>query len=379
MGLLEKMASFVKKQPTKAELERMDKKKIDGDRARMEDLRARVEAAGAFAPSAKMEPEDVEEIKRYFQAISGYMKNTSATAFDVTGVDKYMADIISVLERAMKESGSKKTIMRCFQGVSFAVLNARNPIPENAIEADLVKRREDFTSRYLQLAMLSLEKDQMLRDVDRKRDQKRQVELHFDEEDAKLDKMLDEHPGAREQLKKITPGSQDQLTGDMKLMASQMMLVVDLSKRKRQIDLLIGDEMERVSAVESAINDLILQQESWESSIDQQSLAEITRLNQEFKRRLLAEREQMERLRGVSDDFNLAIEAVLAEDPDARMRVAEAEIKYKKMMDEKKKQEEADRAARERQRQKQEEERQRILAEQESEGQILTNDGDLYS
>ena len=379
MGLLEKMASFVKKQPTKAELERMDKKKIDGDRARMEDLRARVEAAGAFAPSAKMEPEDVEEIKRYFQAISGYMKNTSATAFDVTGVDKYMADIISVLERAMKESGSKKTIMRCFQGVSFAVLNARNPIPENAIEADLVKRREDFTSRYLQLAMLSLEKDQMLRDVDRKRDQKRQVELHFDEEDAKLDKMLDEHPGAREQLKKITPGSQDQLTGDMKLMASQMMQVVDLSKRKRQIDLLIGDEMERVSAVESAINDLILQQESWESSIDQQSLAEITRLNQEFKRRLLAEREQMERLRGVSDDFNLAIEAVLAEDPDARMRVAEAEIKYKKMMDEKKKQEEADRAARERQRQKQEEERQRILAEQESEGQILTNDGDLYS
>ena len=44
MGILDKMRSFLKRKPTQAELDRLDKKKVEGDRGRMEDLRARLDA-----------------------------------------------------------------------------------------------------------------------------------------------------------------------------------------------------------------------------------------------------------------------------------------------------------------------------------------------
>ena len=174
MDLLEKMRGFLRKKPSKAELERIDKKKVEADRARMEDLRARLESAGVFAPSAPMTDEERATVRAYFREACAQAKDVMATSFKVEEIDRHTADTVSILERAMKEGGSYKTILRCFQGIAYGIQNAHEPIPEHAIETDVVARRENTAAQYFHLAQMSLEIDRIRRDVDRKQDQKRQ-------------------------------------------------------------------------------------------------------------------------------------------------------------------------------------------------------------
>ena len=101
MGLKEKLDSLFKKQPSPAELERMDKKKIDADRARTEDLRARIDAASAFVTAMGLPEEESAEIRKFYRQTSECMREIAPTSFDVSGIDRYVDGIVTVLERAM--------------------------------------------------------------------------------------------------------------------------------------------------------------------------------------------------------------------------------------------------------------------------------------
>ena len=312
MGLREKLDSLFKKQPTQAELERMDKKKIDADRARSEDLRARIDAASAFVSAMGLSEEESAEIRRYYRQTSECMREAGPCSFDVSGIDKYVDGIVTVLERAMKDGGSRETVMRCFQGIVYGVLNGHSPISPNVSEADIIRRREDMTDRYLRIAQYSFEIDQMNRDVNRKRDQRRQRVLDSDETSKKLQEMINEHPSAWYDLQEMTPGERSELTGIAKEMAGLMQRGTDQKKNIRQLDLIIGEREETIHAIEAQNNALFLQLQNWESEIDEQSLGEVLRLQKEFERDLLSERKVINGLRDAYDQFDKAVEALLA-------------------------------------------------------------------
>ena len=332
MGLLEKMNSFLKKKPTKAEQERMDKKKVDGDRARMEDFRARIDAAGAFPARGRFSEEETAELRRYFYTTSECAKSISAVGFDVTGIDAKISGLITVLERAMKEGGSRETILRCFQGIGYGILNGHGTISENMDESDIVRRRVDGVDRYLRIAQQSFEIDQMKKDMDRKIDQKRQRELEFEETRKKLQAMIDEHPSVYYQVKEMTPTEMDTATGETKAMAGVMKRAIDLKKTINQTDLIIGQRNQNIYAVESANNSLFLQLQSWESEIDEQSIADIIRLGQEFERSLLKEQQMIGKLNDAYDAFDKAISYTLAGKKEKEWEIA-VEREYSELLE----------------------------------------------
>ena len=312
MGLKEKLDSLFKKQPSPAELERMDKKKIDTDRARTEDLRARIDAASAFVTALGLPEEESAEIRKFYRQTSECMREIAPTSFDVSGIDRYVDGIVTVLERAMKDGGSRETIMRCFQGIVYGVLNGHSPISPNVSETDIIRRREDMTDRYLRIAQYSFEIDQMNKDVGRKRDQRRQRELEADDTKKKLQEMINEHPSAWYDLQEMTPTQRSEVTGVAKEMAGLMQKGTDQRKNIRQIDLLIGEREETIHAIEAQNSALFLQLQNWESEIDEQSLAEVLRLQKEFERDILNERKVINGLRDAYDKFDKAVEALMA-------------------------------------------------------------------
>lgn len=373
MELLDKMKSFLKKKPTKAELERIDKKKVDADRARMEDLRARLDAAGAFAPSANMTDEEKQNIRQYFNHTAACAKDVSAAAFDVTAIDKNIAGIMTILERAMKEGGSRETILRCFQGISYGILDGHSPISENAIESDIVERRTNGVDRYLRIAQYSFEIDQKKKDVDRMKDQKRKLDLQFEEAKDALQEMIREHPQAWYDLKELTPLERDAVTGTMKIMAAKQAEAVHLKKNANQLDLMIGQSMESIAALEAQTNTMFIQQKNWESEIDEMSLVDVLRLNEVFKKQMLQEDEIVRKLNDASETMDAMFHELLG-GRNVKERIIKTNVEYQELMESLELEKARSDAGRIRYEQEQEE--LRLKAEQEAADQLAKQGND---
>ena len=373
MELLDKMKSFLKKKPTKAELERIDKKKVDADRARMEDLRARLDAAGAFPPSANMTDEEKQNIRQYFNHTAACAKDVSAAAFDVTAIDKNIAGIMTILERAMKEGGSRETILRCFQGISYGILDGHSPISENAIESDIVERRTNGVDRYLRIAQYSFEIDQKKKDVDRMKDQKRKLDLQFEEAKDALQEMIREHPQTWYDLKELTPLERDAVTGTMKIMAAKQAEAVHLKKNANQLDLMIGQSMESIAALEAQTNTMFIQQKNWESEIDEMSLADVLRLNEVFKKQMLQEEEIVRKLNDASETMDAMFHELLG-GRDVKERIIKTNVEYQELMESLELEKARSDAGRIRYEQEQEE--LRLKAEQEAADQLAKQGND---
>ncbi len=373
MELLDKMKSFLKKKPTKAELERIDKKKVDADRARMEDLRARLDAAGAFPPSANMTDEEKQNIRQYFNHTAACAKDVSAAAFDVTAIDKNIAGIMTILERAMKEGGSRETILRCFQGISYGILDGHSPISENAIESDIVERRTNGVDRYLRIAQYSFEIDQKKKDVDRMKDQKRKLDLQFEEAKDALQEMIREHPQTWYDLKELTPLERDAVTGTMKIMAAKQAEAVHLKKNANQLDLMIGQSMESIAALEAQTNTMFIQQKNWESEIDEMSLADVLRLNEVFKKQMLQEEEIVRKLNDASETMDAMFHELLG-GRSVKERIIKTNVEYQELMESL----ELEKARKDagRIRYEQEQEELRLKAEQEAADQLAKQGND---
>ena len=330
MGILDKMRSFLKRKPTQAELDRLDKKKVEGDRGRMEDLRARLDAAAVFPRGRQFSPEDEEEIRNLFRNASECIKNVPAVGFDVSGIDRNVAGIVTILERAVKEGGSAETVKRCFQGIAYGIINGHGAISENAIESEVVRRRTDMTDRYLRIAQAAFEIDQKQKDVDRKQDQKRQRRLEQEDVEKDLQVMISEHPATYYKLREMTPTERDEVTGETKAMAGMMDRAVQLEKAIRQLDLLIGQRQQDIYTLESLNNTLNAQLQSWENEVDQQTIADVQRLSKEFEFNLLKEKEMISSINNAMEEFDIAINYELAGKDEKEREIAAME-EYQQM------------------------------------------------
>lgn len=370
MGILEKMKSFLKKKPTQAELERMDKKKVELDRGRMESIRARLEAAAAFPRGRYFSPEDEAEIRELFRSAADCAKNAPVVGFDTTGIDTKISGIVTILERAVKEGGSVDTIKRCFQGIAYGIINAHGPISENAIEADVVRKRDSMTDRYLRIAQASFEIDQKQKDVDRKQDEKRQRKLEQEAVETDLQAAIDEHPSVYYEIKDMTPTERSTVTGDALTMAGLMDRAVKLDKAIRHLDLLIGQRQQDIYTLESMNNTLSVQLQRWENEVDSQTIADVERLSKEFEFDLLKQKQMIKDIDNTMDRFDIALNDLLG-GKDAKIEIIQTMEDYNQMKQDQLEKQANDAAGR--QRYEAEQEALRQEAEQQANEQMSVN------
>ena len=371
MGIiLEKMKNFLKKKPTKAELERMDKRKVEADRGRMEDIHARLEAAAAFPRGRYFKPEDEQEIRELFRSAADCVKNAPVVGFDVSAIDSKLSGIVTILERAVKEGGSVETIKRCFQGIAYSVINAHGPISENAIEPDVIRKRDDMADRYLRIAQASFEIDQKQKDVDRKQDEKRQRRLEQEAVETDLQEAIDEHPSVYFEIRDMTPTERSTITGDALAMAGLMDRAVKLEKAIRHLDLLIGTRQQDIYVLESMNNTLSAQLQRWENEVDTQTIADVERLSKAFEFDLQAQKKMMQDIDNTMERFDHALNDLLG-GKDVKTQMIETIEEYTQMKEEREERIANDEAGRQRYEMEQAELKQQ--AEQQANEQMSAN------
>ena len=367
MEFFDKIANFLKKKPSKAELERISKQKADKDRARMEDIKARIIAAGAGVSKMGLDPDDEAEIRRYFGQVAQCADNVSVQSFDVERIDRYISGIVDVLERTVREHGSKETLLRCFQGIVYGLINAHGDISETADELDIVRRREEMTDRYLQIAKFSLEIDKQRAEVDRLREKKRLINEEYEAAYAELQKQIEENASVWFKLQEMVPSERDQLDGEAKVMHANEQRTINLNFTDHNLSLMIGHRSTQIVALENQANQIAMQLQSWESNIDEKTMADVLALSESFKRDIVNGQKQIDDLNKNAEKTNKMLEEALLSNSVVEQMIV-TQQKYEEMLAKKQKKEQEDIEGKTRllkERLEQEKEMNRILQEQE--------------
>lgn len=296
-----------KKEPSQAEQNRLDKKKTEQDRARMEDLKSRLVAASAFVSTANLTDEQKKEVRALCNEAAQKADSVVAVTFRVEGIDKCMSDTMGILERALEKGGSYNTIRRCLTGIAYGILTAHSPISAHSVETDIVMQRENTAARYFRIAQLSFEMDGIQKELDKERDQKRSLELQLEDAKSALQEMIDENPAAWYDLQEMAPSDIELLTGDVKIMSALEKKVTDTGKNIETVTMLIAQKEEDLETLEHSCETMILQVSGMESQIDDLSQAEILRLQDEFEKEMLKARERMNSL----DESNKAFAVMI--------------------------------------------------------------------
>ena len=120
--------------------------------------------------------------------------------------------------------------------------------------------------------------------------------------------------------------------------------------------MLIGHRQQEVYALESSGNALFLQVSNQESHIDDQSMADVMRLQKEFEKEMLREQKRIRELNNSFDAFDKAINYILAGKEEREWEISTWR-KYQEMKKALQLNEARDEAGRQRYEQEQEEQR----------------------
>ncbi len=307
------MRLFARKE-TKAETERKAKQKVDADRGRTEDFRSRLESIffTDMVQKKKITAEEADTLRRLQIGTVQKAASVSAVPFDVTAIDNKVSELTGILEETVKGAGSFKTVLRCFQGIAYGLMNAREPIPAGTNSEEVLETRENILSIYSLIAGQSLTIDKNREKIVQTEEKEKHLELEQDRKKTEFKQMVKENPKVYFRLKDLTPGERDSVTGDMRQMADAQKQIIYVAREIENTKQNIGKISSVITELEHTIEQLNIQMSQMDSVISYQNMAEIQRLTKVFQQQLQNDEERIEQLRKENDTLDKAIDIVLA-------------------------------------------------------------------
>ncbi|MBQ9155526.1 MAG: hypothetical protein IJ137_01950 [Eubacterium sp.] len=337
---------FSKKNETKAAIDRQEKIKVDEDRTRIQGIRVKLETLKLLPYGSQIQPEDIPTLNGCFDETIRRTDRLIPVHFDVTAIDQYMDGIVDVLRLTKDENGTKETMLRCFAGLGYGLMHGHKEVPANAVEAEVVRRRNDMMSRYLQLCTGSYEIDKLRGEIEKKQIEKGKRQKMYEASRQELQDMIDAHPSIWHKVHTMTADERTKLSGQEQIMAAKMNESIERRRVVDQIEKQIGQCSRDIVTIESMTSAMAVTLKSWENNIDEQSMAEIHRLTEAYVKDELAKQKIMKGLEVSVDELDKAIDRLYA-GQDAKEWVIEVTEKFDSMVNREKQQEIEDEKGRE--------------------------------
>ena len=169
-------------------------------------------------------------------------------------------------------------------------------------------------------------------EVKKKEAEKTRLEELVKEKKEIVQQMVNDRPSIWNKLKTMTSDERTKLTGEEHLMAAAMDDVINTQKSLENVMKQIGSLKLDIVDVEQSNRTIYDQVRSWESNIDENTVAEIRRQTQEFEKEELKRKARMESLRATIDEMNYAIDRLYA-GADTKERLAAINDEYEERME----------------------------------------------
>lgn len=317
MGFL---VDLFKPQPTKAEIERQQKKKLAKEVSNLDDIRRSLQLVKNVPYKSVRKGPALERIyivseenqRKHDSLLDQLIKKADSMVYVHYNTDRIFSlteDLIEILKEA-KKSGTSETIDRCIMGLNYALSEGLSPVPVNKNEEDVKKQREDILSAYYQICNETLIQDGLRNQIEIKEKEKDHKKQEFKDAVDDLHSFASTHYAAFQKVKSLTPDQRTKLTGTESQIAAKMRRATDrnielvhIEQRIGQINLNLADVEHSCKNLLNIINDLKV-------SVNEDDVEEIERLTKEWEKTVRKEQENIGKLREAANEMNIAFDTI---------------------------------------------------------------------
>ena len=350
MGLL---VDLFKPEPTRAEKERKQKKKLAAEVESLEDIRRSLQLAkNTPYKSVKQGPAmertyvvPLEDQKKHESLLDQLIKKTDSMVYVHYNTDKIFSladDLIEILKKA-KKSGSTETINRCIIALNYALSEGLAAVPKNRNDEEIKKQREDILSAYYQVCNESMVQDNLRTAIEEKEKEKVKKEKELKDAVDDLDMFASTHYAAFQKVKALTPDQRSKLTGTESQIAAKMRKATDRNVELVHIQQRIGQINLDLTNVEHSCNNLFNIIKDLQISVKEEDVQEINRLTREWEKTVRKEQENIGKLREAANEMNIAFD-VIYNNRETKEAIIAINDEYENMLYERRVQEAEDKA-----------------------------------
>ena len=350
MGLL---VDLFKPEPTRAEKERKQKKKLAAEVESLEDIRRSLQLAkNTPYKSVKQGPAmertyvvPLEDQKKHESLLDQLIKKTDSMVYVHYNTDKIFSladDLIEILKKA-KKSGSTETINRCIIAINYALSEGLAAVPKNRNDEEIKKQREDILSAYYQVCNESMVQDNLRTAIEEKEKEKVKKEKELKDAVDDLDMFASTHYAAFQKVKALTPDQRSKLTGTESQIAAKMRKATDRNVELVHIQQRIGQINLDLRNVEHSCNNLFNIIKDLQISVKEEDVQEINRLTREWEKTVRKEQENIGKLREAANEMNIAFD-VIYNNRETKEAIIAINDEYENMLYERRVQEAEDKA-----------------------------------
>ena len=350
MGLL---VDLFKPEPTRAEKERKQKKKLAAEVESLEDIRRSLQLAkNTPYKSVKQGPAmertyvvPLEDQKKHESLLDQLIKKTDSMVYVHYNTDKIFSladDLIEILKKA-KKSGSTETINRCIIALNYALSEGLAAVPKNRNDEEIKKQREDILSAYYQVCNESMVQDNLRTAIEEKEKEKVRKEKELKDAVDDLDMFASTHYAAFQKVKALTPDQRSKLTGTESQIAAKMRKATDRNVELVHIQQRIGQINLDLTNVEHSCNNLFNIIKDLQISVKEEDVQEINRLTREWEKTVRKEQENIGKLREAANEMNIAFD-VIYNNRETKEAIIAINDEYENMLYERRVQEAEDKA-----------------------------------
>ncbi len=350
MGLL---VDLFKPEPTRAEKERKQKKKLAAEVESLEDIRRSLQLAkNTPYKSVKQGPAmertyvvPLEDQRKHESLLDQLIKKTDSMVYVHYNTDKIFSladDLIEILKKA-KKSGSTETINRCIIALNYALSEGLAAVPKNRNDEEIKKQREDILSAYYQVCNESMVQDNLRTAIEEKEKEKVKKEKELKDAVDDLDMFASTHYAAFQKVKALTPDQRSKLTGTESQIAAKMGNATDRNVELVHIQQRIGQINLDLRNVEHSCNNLFNIIKDLQISVKEEDVQEINRLTREWEKTVRKEQENIGKLREAANEMDIAFD-VIYNNRETKEAIIAINDEYENMLYERRVQEAEDKA-----------------------------------
>ncbi|MEE0265978.1 MAG: hypothetical protein UD936_10175 [Acutalibacteraceae bacterium] len=282
---------------------------VSNTRGRLENLKTemkgiRFDEIQKKVPEDRISVSDFARYKRNFAIMLGILEKESViklTRLDTEEIDNVMLYMVQHFDKALK-TGNKDTADRFIEGLRYGVVNGYGEIKSTDMDhaEEIMQKRLSRIEQYKAIAKLSMHIDTLEKSIALKTKDYDNHKHNYDMLLEELDKEIAMKPMVVEKIKRIGESNINSSDPEAFMLVSKMGQVSNLFKELKQLQQDIAIAQNDVNSTRSSILSATTSLNDSDSKIDDLTLEELKKYNDEHVARLRQIEEESRRL----DDLN---------------------------------------------------------------------------
>lgn len=323
------------KKKTQTQVDREQKEAVSMNRSgtqRVAAVLGQIRFTESADVTGRISQEKMDWYRGTVSALAVQMDQAKILRLDTGAIDQSIQFIAEYLPEAIK-SGNEATADRIIKGLAYGISKARKDIPEKDMEnaSAIVDKRLRRLQMHRDIIELSRKIDELNKALRRQKRTLEEYQGNYEKCKADLKSISSRRPDLVKELDELGFGS-NQLSAGAKGIDTARVKVIELSDSIENLSRQIATNESAMQEDEATIRTLEIQMSQTEALVDEATLEDIRKQQEEFQKELLQLERQIDDMEQINKDFTRMMDAVYSS-PDMVDRIIRHAMEYESLVE----------------------------------------------